>query len=213
MNFDFAELERRISNLIRVGTVVTADYGRALVRVRCDDVTTDWLPWMTRRAGADIDWWAPEVGEQVVVMSPSGLIEAAFVLPAMYSDSNPEPATSPDIHTVRYGNGDSVTHNREDGSWHIKCAGPVTVDAGGHVTVIAPAVTLDTPQTTCTGRLNVEGLLTYKAGMAGSGGPGATAAIQGSVVVTDGDVSADGIRLKGHTHTEQGDGAETSTAN
>lgn len=213
MNYDFAEIERRLSNMIRVGTVIAADYGRAVVRVVCDDVTTEWLPWMTRRAGGDTDWWAPDIGEQVIVIAPSGLMEAAFVIAALYSDGRPEPASSPDIHKITYSNGDIVQHDRSSGAWHIKCAGTVDVEAGGAVTVIAPSVTLDTPQTTCTGRLDVEGLLTYKAGLAGSGGSGATAAIQGSVVVTGGDVSADGIQLKGHTHTEQGDGAETSTAN
>ena len=43
-----------------------------------------------------------------------------------------------------------------------------------------------------------------------SGGSGAS--VQGNVSVTGGDVSADGISLKSHTHTEQGDGNETSTA-
>jgi len=214
MNFDFSELERRLANIIRVGTVIAADYTDARVTVRCDGIATDWLPWVTRRAGNDRDWWAPDIGEQVIVIAPSGVMRAAFVLPALYANAHPEPAASPDIHTIRYGNGDVVTHNRADGSWFIQCAGPVTVVAGGAVTVQAPSVTLDTPHTTCTGHLTVQGLLTYRAGMAGSGGAGdASAIIRGGVKVLSGDVTADNISLKQHTHTEQGDGAETSSAN
>jgi len=212
--FDLVELERRLANLIRVGTVEDADYTGAKVLVRCDDISTDWLPWMTRRAGADRDWWAPEIGEQVIVIAPSGLMGGAFVLPALYADAHPEPAASPDIHTIRYGNGDTVTHNRADGSWFVQCAGPVTVIAGGAVTVKAPSVTLDTPQTTCTGKLTVHGLLTWLAGMAGKKGKSSASAaeIEGDVRVLSGDVKADNISLKQHTHTEQGDGAETSAA-
>jgi len=177
--------------------------------VRCDGINTDWLPWMTRRAGLDRDWWAPDIGEQVVVLAPSGLMGGAFVLPALYSDAHAEPAASPSLHTLRYGNGDTVTHNRTDGSWHVQCAGPVTVIAGGAVTVTAPSVTLDTPQTTCTGHLTVQaGLSVTGAGVGG----GAAAAISGTLHVQSGDVTADGISLKQHTHTEQGDGAETSSA-
>jgi len=207
--FDFVELERRLANLIRVGTVIAADYTDARVIVRCDGIATDWLPWMTRRAGHDRDWWAPDIGEQVIVLAPSGLMGGAFVLPALYADAHPEPATSPDIHTIRYGNGDIVTHNRADGSWFIQCAGPVTVIAGGAVTVKAPSVTLDTPHTTCTGHLSVQAGLSVTG--AGSGG-GAAAAITGNLSVQSGDVTADAISLKQHTHTEQGDGAETSSA-
>jgi len=45
----------------------------------------------------------------------------------------------------------------------------------------------------------------------GAGG-GAAAVITGNLHVQSGDVTADGISLKQHTHTEQGDGAETSSA-
>lgn len=136
MNPEITELERRLSNLIRIGTVSGADYGRAKVRVDCDGLTTNWLPWITRRAGGDIDWWTPEVGEQVVVMAPSGLLEDAFVLSALYSDARPEPESSPEKHTVCYANGDSITHDRANGSFEIKCAGDVKIQSGGNLEIL-----------------------------------------------------------------------------
>lgn len=176
MNFTTAELERRISNLLRVGVIEQADYAKALVRVQLGGLTSEWLPWVTRRAGGDIDWWAPEVGEQVMVLSPSGLQEDAFVLPALYSNSRPEPEQSPDLHTVRYANGDIVRHNRSTGAWFIQCAGEIIVQAGGNVTLIAagpvlvqaPSVTLDTPETTCTGNLTVAKNLAIQGGSGGT---------------------------------------------
>jgi phage baseplate assembly protein gpV len=63
--------------------------------------------------------------------------------------------------------------------------------SGTHVTVQAPKVTIDSPDTTCTGNLLIKGKLTYQGGMAGSGGSGAAAAISGNVEV-DGNVNASG---------------------
>ncbi|WP_322999961.1 phage baseplate assembly protein V [Castellaniella sp.] len=206
-----ADLERRLANIVRVGTIVEADYRRGKVRVFCDDFTTDWLPWKTRRAGGDIDWWAPEVGEQVEVIAPSGLMEGASVGPSFYSDENPEPESSPDLHTIRYKNGDKITHDRAAGSLTIKVAGEVNVDAGGPATVKTPSAKVDAPETLITGNATIEKKLTVKGGLAVSGGSGGAAAeIEGGVKVKNGDVQADDISLKGHTHTEQGDGADVS---
>ena len=74
--------------------------------------------------------------------------------------------------------------------------GDVLIKSGTHVTVQAPSITLDAPQTTCTGKLTVNGLLTYKGGMAGSGGSGAAASIQGNVQV-EGNINASGSVMDG----------------
>ena len=95
----------------------------------------------------------------------------------------------------------------------------IEVIAGAKVHVTAPevqadcdtaavnattSVTLDTPETEITGNvqiggnLTVAGLITGQGGMAISGGSGAS--VQGDMTVTGGDVRADAISLKGHTH-------------
>lgn len=206
-----SDLERRLSNIVRVGTITEADYAAGKVRVLCDDFTTDWLPWKTRRAGGDIDWWAPDVGEQVEVIAPSGLMEGASVGPALYSDQHPEPEQSPDLHTIRYKNGDIISHDRAAGTLTIKVAGAVNVDAGGPATVKTPSAKVDAPETLITGNATIEKMLTVKGGMAVSGGSGSTMQINGNMnmkgqVNVDGDVSATGTVMDGggnsnhHTH-------------
>lgn len=106
----------------------------------------------------------------------------------------------------------------------IEDSGDITVTAPATHTTNSPAVTVncttaqvnasgsvtfDTPQGTFTGNLTVQGLITGTGGLTISGGSGA--AVDGSLTTT-GDVTAGGISLQNHTHTEQGDGAETSTA-
>ena len=73
------------------------------------------------------------------------------------------------------------------------------------MTVKASSVTLDAPETTVTGNLTIGGALAQ-------GGSGASNATFGGQVHAQGDVTAGGISLQGHTHTEQGDGAPTSVA-
>lgn len=118
--------------------------------------------------------------------------------------------------------GDVVVEH--DGDLTVKTAGSATVEVGGSasvdvggttalvsagaVSVDAPSVTLDTPQTTCTGNLTVQGLLTYQAGMAGSGGSGATLVgpmnVQGNVTTT-GSLTNNGKDVgSGHRHSNSG---------
>ncbi|WP_302431220.1 phage baseplate assembly protein V [uncultured Sutterella sp.] len=89
----------------------------------------------------------------------------------------------------------------------VTVGGNLTAEVAGDAALKASSVKLDTPATTLTGTLTVQGLITGQGGMAISGGSGAS--VTGDLKTT-GDVVAGAISLKTHTHTEQGDGAETS---
>lgn len=87
----------------------------------------------------------------------------------------------------------------DDGTTFVEVAGDhVHVTAPAEITLHAPLVTIDAAQTTCTGKLTVEGLLTYQAGMSGSGGSGAS--LTGPFVQTGGALSSEGIVLNTHIH-------------
>lgn len=77
----------------------------------------------------------------------------------------------------------------------------------GTTTLKSGAVTIDAPSVHITGTLSVDGHIKGTGGLAVSGGSGA--AVTGSITAT-GDIKAGSISLQGHTHTEQGDGADTS---
>ena len=91
----------------------------------------------------------------------------------------------------------------------VSAGGAVTINATS-ITLTAATITLDGP-TTCTGPLTVQGLFSYLAGLAGSGGGAASANITGNVNVIGGEVRVDGIGVKTHHHTEH-DGPGTSAA-
>lgn len=79
--------------------------------------------------------------------------------------------------------------------------GELTATVAKSATLKAASVKIDSPTTTVTGDLSVQGKITGSNGMALSGGGGA---------VVSGDVVADGVSLKSHTH--RGDSGGTTSA-
>lgn len=183
---------------LQFGTVSDIDDKKHTVRVvlpALENLQTDWLPVITLGAGGNQFYCLPDMGALVVcLLDARG--ESGVCLGAIYNDSDPVPATSRDLHVLQYSNGTRIQHNRKTGDVLIKTKGKVTIDA---------------PDTETTGNLLVSGSLTYMQGMTGNGVGGATATINGSLSAT-GDISAGAISLQNHVHTEQGDGAPTSSA-
>ena len=93
---------------------------------------------------------------------------------------------------IEYPDGAVITYNHTSGHLSVQGIQTLTIEAGTHVT-------LDAPATTVTGTLTVQGLLTYQAGLAGTGG-GAGTTISGSITQTGGTLSSNGIVLATHTH-------------
>jgi len=72
-----------------------------------------------------------------------------------------------------------------EGTTSVNSKGAVNVETDASATVKAEAVTLDTPQTTCTGNLTVQGSFSYAGGMTGSAGSGAAATFNGPTEFND----------------------------
>lgn len=170
-----ADLYRLLNNLIRLGTVAEVDGVRC--RVRSGEVLTDYLPWLVIAAGNTIEWSAPSIGEQVVLLAPGGDLAGAMVLRGLYSDAHPAPATDPALHVRRYPDGTEIAYNAET---HALIA---TLPAGG-----TAAITAD-------GGVTIHGPLTVNGNTALNG----DAAISGTAMA-DVDVIGAGKSLKSHAH-------------
>ena len=78
--------------------------------------------------------------------------------------------------------------------------GTAELTAQGAIRLATPvSVTVEAPQSTFIGAVTVRGLFTYLAGLAGSGGAGAAALIDGDIEAT-GDVKSGGISTQHHKH-------------
>lgn len=107
------EMERRTANQIRYGTVLAVDHAQARVRIKSGEIETAWLPWSTGRASAAKRRWdPPEVGEQVVLLAPTGDLRQAVVLVGVFQQSAAAPSASPDKDTTVYGDGTVVEYDR-----------------------------------------------------------------------------------------------------
>ena len=226
------ETDRCLANLLRKGTIKELDEANALAKVECGDLTTDWLPWMTLRAGPDRTWHAPEVGEQVMVLSPSGDMAQGAILPAIYQDAHGAPANLKTTHRTEYQDGAFQQYDRAAHHFvldvpaggeiklHIGAVtltmdnGKALVDVGGSTTLLlepgkatltTPELEVDSPQSTFTGDVTVQGLLTYTAGLNGSGG-GTTAVINGNMHVTGNITNGGNITSGGVITDSNGDG-------
>ncbi len=190
------EILRALQNIIRIGTIAEADYAHARVRVAISELVTGWLPWIISRAGSAVEWWAPSVGEQVIVLSPGGDLAQGIVLPAIYQASTPPTDTDPDVRKVTYPDGTTIEYNAAAHDLKISTVGTISITSAGHVHVKAPTATVDSPTTTFTGDVAVQKRLTFMGGMTGSNtGGGAAASITGDMIV-------DGISVPHHTHAD-----------
>lgn len=188
--------------MLMVGSILEVDPAHQVCRVKIGSLNTAWLQWLTPRAGHDKTWWAPEVGEACLVLSPSGELNQGLVLLGLNTKAFPPPSHDPDVHTTVYKDGTSITHDRKNSLLTIDSTGDVVVkgartlriEFGGNVLVKTPAeVTIDAPQVTITDKLHVQGHVTFDAGMSGSG-----------------DVVSGGISLEHHVTTEVRAGPDRS---
>lgn len=211
---DLIELTRRIENMIRLGTVAEVDHAGVRVRVATGGLSTDWLPWLHRRAGSTRDWDPPTVGELVVILSPSGDPAVGVVLPGINQTqaSAPSGCTSECVRT--YPDGARISYNHATGALSATGIQTALVQA-------AQSVTIDAPQSHFTGSVQVDGkltvdqLLTYKSGLSGSGGSGGGTAISGPInhqgsFSNEGSMSSNGVVL--HSHVHPGDSGGTTGA-
>jgi phage baseplate assembly protein V len=187
------ELERRLANVTRAGTILEADYAKARVRVKLGKNTTAWLPWVSSRAGGDKTWHAPEVGEQVLVLSPAGDLCAGFVLGGVYKQDRPANADAATVSRTTYADGAVVEYDRAAHAYAISipAGGKATIKAGASSTLEVAADAI---------RLTVGGtqLVLSASGIQITSATGLN--INGAVTQTGGPLTSNGIALSTHTH-------------
>ncbi len=116
-----------------------------LCRVRVGELETNWINWLTLRAGGARTWWCPSPDEQVVVLSMGGNLETAFVLPAIYSNQFAPPSDSVDGCVTEYPDGGWFEYEPATGRWHVRGIKSMVIEAADNITLkIDPAVVLAT---------------------------------------------------------------------
>lgn len=165
---NIAQISRMIENMIRIGTVLEVDLTAPRCRVKTGDLETEWLRMPSRRAGQTRKWDPLTVGEQVIIISPSGVLESGLVMPmGIFSDAFTPPSNSGDVEMTQYPDGAVLSYNHStselsiagikmlnivasgdiqianDGDAIVHCKGALNATADGKATIKAALIDLD----------------------------------------------------------------------
>lgn len=191
------ELARLLRNLIRTGVVVEVNTATGRCRVQTGGNMTDWLQWLTSRAGRSRTWWAPSVGEQVMILAAGGELDTAFVLPGIYSDDNPAPSASADALHISFQDGAVIEYEPKTSALTVSGIKTADITASESLTASVPVVTikadtrvtLDTPEVVCTNKLMCATLDVQKGGKMG-----------GDITHSGGAFTSNGVQVDNHAH-------------
>ncbi|HGW4609239.1 TPA: phage baseplate assembly protein V [Enterobacter chengduensis] len=193
---------------LQTGTVSAVDADGVKARVRlpeCDNMRTNWLDVLQRNTQNNKDYWLPDLGEQVkVLLDENG--EDGVILGAVYSDVDKPSFSDKNVRGTTFSDGAEFSYHRDTHTLTIKGGiEHLVIECSADVLVKTQKATIDAPQTEMTGDLLVMGKLTYEGGMAGSGGEGATATIQGNIEIegnahATGSMLSDGANSNHHSH-------------
>lgn len=191
------DIERRLCNIVRPGTVSDVDYSNARIKVKVGDNTTGWLPWVTGRAGGNVTWQAPEKNEQVLVLSPAGEMAVGFVIPSVYQNNYPANGNSADIERTTYSDGAVIEYHRDTSTYNI------TLPSSGTANIaVGPNSSVAVNQNGLTLTLGSVTVKLTSSGIALNGDVTVTGKVTatGDVSSSGGDVKAASISLKTHIH-------------
>ena len=136
-----SEQQRRLHNIATIGTVFDVNPDDQTMRLDVGDNQTDWLPIPALAAGQVRVWRCPSVGEQFLLVSPSGELANAIPVLSLYSNQHPSPSNDPNEIRVRFNDSDFLSIKTDESQLSLKINN----------------VLFDVSETTLTGDLTVHG--------------------------------------------------------
>lgn len=115
-----SEQQRRLNNLATIGTVFAVRPDDQTMRLDVGDNQTDWLPIPAIFAGQVSVWRCPSIGEQFLLISPSGELANAIPVLSLYSNQHPSPSSDPNEIRVRYNDSDFLSIKTADSQLILK---------------------------------------------------------------------------------------------
>lgn len=181
---DITEILRRLANVIRFGVVDSVQLDPPRVCIATGGLVTTEIPWLSLRAGSARTWWAPSVGEQVIILAANGELTTAVAVLGLYGDAAPAPSASPEANVTVYPDGARMSYDPASGA--LDATGLITgfMDASGtlHLNggrlIINAEVVINGPVTQGGGAMSSNGIVVHthrhngvKSGGDQSGGP------------------------------------------
>ena len=201
------ELYRLLNNIFRQGVVTEVDLDTSCCRVQSGELVTDWIRWLVYRAGESRSYWAPTVGEQVLIGAMGGELTTGFVLGSLYSNDNSAPSHSANALNHTFSDGAVIEYEPENGTLKAIGIKKAVIEASDEITattkkVICKAsveIKFDTPNVICTNNLTTATLNVEKGGE-----------MTGNFNHTGGAITSNGVVIHTHQHSGVRSGGETS---
>ncbi|MEW5546751.1 phage baseplate assembly protein V [Pseudomonas soli] len=171
MSYASAMHDRMLASLVIPCAVVAVDLAAARVRVSDGDWTSAWLRWHSQAAGKARHWRAPSLGEQGVLVSPSGDPAQGTFVPGLYGDAGSAPDNRDHVEIWRFDDGGSLSYDWQARRYDIQLPkGNATIKVGASTFVVSDgAMTLDSAAITLTGKVTVNGPLLVSGDINGGG--------------------------------------------
>lgn len=176
-----SDILRRLANLIRLGTIAAVDHEAERCTVKTGGLTVPGRPWLALRAGASSDWDPPTVGEQCILLSPSGETAQGIALIGLYSRQRPAPSKSANLRRRTYPDGAVIDYD------HASHSLTATLPEGGKAKI------------TATGGLHVIGPILHEGDYTQTGNQHVTGTVNVTEDVIAADISLINHRTKGVT--------------
>ena len=133
-----SDIKRRMANMINLGVIHSVDAALCRVAIGGDAQNlTPPIKWQAGRAANETNWSQPDIGEQVLLLSPSGDIGNAVAVLGFYSTANPAPSNNPDLTLKKMPDGAVFSYNHADSILQINLPSggttEIITDGGLHI--------------------------------------------------------------------------------
>ena len=155
-----ADNNRRIESIIRFGLIAEVDYAQAKARVKCGEILTDFIPFITMRSGTTKTWSPPTQGEQCVILAASGELTTACIITGLYTQNSP--SHSPDKHVIEFADGAIIEYDQASGRLNVFGIQSAFINASQQIEIFCPTVKIK-------GNVKIEGSVTSTGDMTAGG--------------------------------------------
>lgn len=150
MSFELREIQRRLENVISIGTVSAVNHQQKTLRLQLGDIQTDWLD-MPAQQGRNFKRWQPiRKGQQFILGAPNGELEQAVIIGELYSDHLPSPSHDPELDLIQFECGTVIQHDNRTGK--------LTIQAQGEMELVAKILRIKAPVEQTGGDMTSEGI-------------------------------------------------------
>ena len=131
--YDIAELERQMLNVVRLGKILEVDHAKREVLIKLGENRT-LVPWPCDIGLNYIRWQPLRVGTQVVLVCSCGDLAQARIVGMLYTNDLPPPSTNEHVDILQFNDGSMMKYDSSKSEMTVKSVGNLTIKVEGDLT-------------------------------------------------------------------------------